>query len=236
MLKALNQARKPRGGSMIVGVCNLKGGSGKTSTSMGLGAAAKYPSEAVRLMEVGNRYERTGFAASWGKELGIDTAAVEADQILSALAPLQSTNHVILDTPSGNRDTLRKVALVSEVIVVPTQESQIDMPSLRSTLVLLRGVKALKPSLRIFVLRFAWRSDAQLRRALGEENFNALTLEALIPASEVQKYPDRISEYIVAYLDTWREICIRCGPGEGRSQRNADQDEWSPLGSSAVFS
>lgn len=220
---------------MIVGVCNIKGGSGKTSTSMYLGAAAKYPSESVQLLEVGNRYERTGFAAFWGGKLGIDTAAVEADQILSALVPKQSTDHVFLDAPSGNRDALRKVALVSDVIVVPTRESQIDMLSLRSTIALLQGVKALKPALRIFVLRFAWRSDAQLRHLLGEEAFNALTLETLIPASEAQKYPDRISEYIVTYLDAWREILIRCGRGEERGLHNAVQDEWSPLAPSGCL-
>jgi chromosome partitioning protein len=114
---------------MIVVVAALKGGVGKTTTSVYLAALAAASRRSATLIDA----DPQASSADWienAKDDELDlVTAVEAptDRLLArALDRLDGTDVAIVDTPPGNERLLSKAIDVADVVIVPTRVGGVE--------------------------------------------------------------------------------------------------------------
>jgi chromosome partitioning protein len=128
---------------MIVAVAALKGGVGKTTTSVYLAALAAASRRPVTLIDA----DPQASAADWvevseDEELA-DVTVVEAptDRLVSrALGKIDDDEIAIVDTPPGNERVLGKAFEVADAVVLPTRVGGVETPRLEMVLEMLPTV------------------------------------------------------------------------------------------------
>jgi chromosome partitioning protein len=124
---------------MIVVVAALKGGVGKTTTSVYLAAVAASGRRAVTLIDA----DPQGSAADWIEQSGDEQlrklTVVEAptDRLVTkALDRLDDSTVAVIDTAPGNERLLGKVLERAAVAVVPARVGGIEAPRVEAVLAL----------------------------------------------------------------------------------------------------
>jgi chromosome partitioning protein len=128
---------------MIVAVAALKGGVGKTTTSVYLAALAAASRRTVTLIDA----DPQASAADWieiseDEELA-EVTVVEAptDRLVSrALDKVGDDEVAIVDTPPGNERLLGKAFEVADAVVLPTRVGGVETPRLEMVLEMLPTV------------------------------------------------------------------------------------------------
>ncbi len=120
---------------MIVTVANLKGGVGKTTTSVFLAhALAAATDERCAVIDA----DPQGSAAAWAK------AVADAGRPLAVPVLAQPTTrlermvkgapHLVIDTPPAYSDALEAAIRVADFVVIPTSPSAMDLSAIRATI------------------------------------------------------------------------------------------------------
>ena len=119
---------------MIVVVANLKGGVGKTTSSMFLAHAL---AETTRARCVVIDADPQGSATQWGKiaaDAGRPLAVPVLAQPTARLAKMaHSAPHVVIDTPPAHSDALDAAISVADLVVIPTSPSSLDLSCIERT-------------------------------------------------------------------------------------------------------
>jgi chromosome partitioning protein len=125
------------GRTMIVVVAALKGGVGKTTTSVYLAALAAASRRPVTLVDADPQASAADWVESAGDGYFGQVSLVEAptDRLLAkTLERLGSDDVAIVDTPPGNERFLAKAVGLADVIVVPTRIGGVETTRVEAVL------------------------------------------------------------------------------------------------------
>jgi len=173
------------GGRMRIAVTNLKGGTGKTTTSIHL---ALELAKRGRTLLIDSDPQQS--ALHWSEDAAgwtLPTMALpvrDLNRRLPALA--EPYDHAVVDTPPGELAIVRSALLACELAVIPIPPSSMDFRQLRPTIELIADLEQLNPDLRIRILltrlRSGTRAGRDSRAILGELGLPVLATE--IPLRE----------------------------------------------------
>jgi len=191
---------------VIVSVCSLKGGAGKTTSAVYLAAAAQNLRGSVTLLDA----DPEGSALSWAKYAAFPFP-VQAAPVITLAAAISAaaseTQHVVVDTPPNDRAALATAAHAADVVVVPVRPTGVDVDRIQPTLEALLDVERARGQLDAAVLFTMW--DA--RRVLAREAQDALghlpVLDARIRS--LARYEEAFGTdptYLDEYLSVWKEL------------------------------
>lgn len=125
---------------MRIAVTNLKGGTGKTTTSVFLATGLQRAGERTLLVDAdpqGSALSWSAAAADW--PIGI---VGMPRPILHRQVPElgRSYDHVVMDCPPADEAIVRSALLAADVVVLPMAPSMMDLDRLKPTLALLADV------------------------------------------------------------------------------------------------
>jgi chromosome partitioning protein len=117
---------------VIVAVSNVKGGVGKTTTSVYLAAVAAERGEDVVLVDA----DPHASSAIWLEERPIDgVTVVEAPSERTLKRAMQNEDAlVVIDTPPGDERLVRAAIDAADSVVIPTRAGGVEFPRVATTL------------------------------------------------------------------------------------------------------
>jgi chromosome partitioning protein len=136
----------------VLAIVGQKGGTGKTTTALGLAVAALLARRSVAVVDL----DPQSTATNWSDRRGLETPAIVScqvsrlPQVLSAAAD-QGADLAIIDTPGKSTDALIAAAKAADFVLMPIQPQLYDIETLGS----LKDVLTLagNPSAAVFVNR-----------------------------------------------------------------------------------
>jgi len=187
---------------MILSVCSLKGGAGKTTSAVYLAAAAQRAGGTVTLLDA----DPEGSALSWASYEQLSFPVLPAPIVTLGAAVRQAaseTQHVVVDTPTNRREALEAAALAADVVLVPVRPTGVDVDRIQPTLDVLQKLSVQ----RLVVLFTMWDE----RRILARE-----ALEALAHLPVLDTKVRRLARYeeafgtepadLMEYEKVWKEL------------------------------
>lgn len=125
---------------MRIAVINLKGGTGKTTTSVFLAAGLQRAGERTLLVDA----DPQGSAFSWSEaaeDFPVVTVAMPRPVLHRQVRELgRDFAHVVMDCPPADEAIVRSALLAADLVVMPMAPSLMDLNRLRPTLVLIADV------------------------------------------------------------------------------------------------
>lgn len=174
--------RYPR--AMRIAIVNLKGGTGKTTTSVFLAAVLNEQGPTL-LIDA----DPQGSALSWSESAGdfsFPVISLPVKDLPKRIGQLEAGfKHVVVDTPPGELAVVRSALMAVDQVVIPLPPSLMDIDRLRPTLELIaevEGLSELKLHILLTRVRKGTKSLVAARTILGE--FGLSVLEAEIPLRE----------------------------------------------------
>ncbi len=174
---------------MRITVCNLKGGTGKTMSSVYLAAGL---SRRGRTLAVDA--DPQGSLLSWSEEAAAAGAEFEFPVVALPVKDLHRRarhfiadyEHVVVDTPPGHQAIVRSAVLAAEAVLIPVQPSLMDLDRLRPTVELLAELAEINDVSVYAVMtrvRRGTRSARETRTVLEDMGLEVLSAE--VPLREV---------------------------------------------------
>lgn len=122
-----------------IGIVGQKGGSGKTTTAIGLAVAAAQDGKAVAVIDL----DPQANAANWRDRRTADNPAVVSAQVSRLRQTLDAArangaDFAIIDTPGKNDSAAIEAARVSDLVLIPVRPQIFDLETLASVRDLLR--------------------------------------------------------------------------------------------------
>lgn len=154
---------------MLIAVAGLKGGTGKTTISVSLAAAAMERERSVLLVDADPR----GDARTWASFAGpyappsfsLPRTATTTDLRAIALG----IGMCVVDCPSNDPARLSTILEASDFCVVPCPPSPLDVWSIGSTFDRIRRARACNPTLGAAILINRGNSSTTLGRTIGDQ-------------------------------------------------------------------
>jgi len=192
----------------IYAVLSLKGGVGKTTTSMHFAACGAEEGAPVTVVDADEERSASRWAAHAGDTLPYDVVPAERDRLAQQVRALENEGRtVIIDTPPNNREVLSRAGMLATSVVVPVVPTGLDIDRMVPTLELLRDVEATRGTLDVAILLTRWDG----RKRLAREALGALVtypvLEAKVRA--LTRYEEAFGTapaYLDEYRAAWQEL------------------------------
>jgi chromosome partitioning protein len=192
---------------MKIAVTNLKGGTGKTTTSIYL-ATALAKSGRTLLIDA----DPQGSSQSWASmaetfpfpviSLAVPTIHRDLPEIAVGY------DHVVIDTPPGHEAIVRSALMAVDKAVVPIPPALLDVDRLQPTLDLIMELAPLN-DLDVHVIltkvRKGTRTAAQTRTLLEDMGFPVLVTEIPLREAYVTSFGDALTN-AMAYTDALDEM------------------------------
>ena len=160
----------------VIGVCNRKGGSGKTTTAIHLAGALAARGLPVELVDA----DEQGSAAQWASQgalpMPVRHMPLEGDGQVTdwSNAILRLTaDYVVLDSPPHLDAALGAVLGLSDLAVIPCGPSGLDLRTTAETVALVREIREARTSRKPYILLVPNRTDR--RTSSGRALHEALT-------------------------------------------------------------
>lgn len=117
----------------VLAVIGQKGGSGKTTTALGLAVAAIFAGRDVAVIDLDPQIT----AANWSDRRGKDTPAVVSCQVsrlsqVLEVASREGADLAVIDTPGKSTDALIAAAKAADFVLMPIQPQLYDIETLAS--------------------------------------------------------------------------------------------------------
>jgi chromosome partitioning protein len=175
----------------VISFISRKGGTGKTTNAINLATTLHYLGKKVILVETDTNYTlntlrkmelfKTGNEKNGFEIMGSQDSDVAGE--LSDLRDSKKTDIVVVDSAGKTTDEgIKKLCLVSDVVIVPTSLTQNDLLVTYQTVTDLAPARALNPKLKILILPNRIHSQTNLytvRESL--KNLDAVILPIIVP-------------------------------------------------------
>lgn len=141
---------------MVVTVANEKGGSGKSNIAINLAVKLFSLGEDIMLVDSDPQNSIRVFndiRASKEVPLGFNCVSVFGDSLATQIELLQGKYEtLIIDTAGRDCDEMREALSVSDILIIPTQPSDLDIAVLNKMIKLFKQYKQFKRDLKAFVV------------------------------------------------------------------------------------
>jgi chromosome partitioning protein len=175
----------------VISFISRKGGTGKTTNAINLATTLHCLGKKVILVETDTNYTlntlrkmelfKTGNEKNGFEIMGSQDSDVAGE--LSDLRDSKKTDIVVVDSAGKTTDEgIKKLCLVSDVVIVPTSLTQNDLLVTYQTVTDLAPARALNPKLKILILPNRIHSQTNLytvRESL--KNLDAVILPIIVP-------------------------------------------------------
>jgi chromosome partitioning protein len=114
---------------MIISFASSKGGVGKSTTCAAVAAKLALSGDTVHVLDL----DQSRALSRWGKKItipGLTVAAVERDAFTTHFRDLMAgvrPDHVLIDLPGVRETTVLKAIARSDLVVIPSQASELDL-------------------------------------------------------------------------------------------------------------
>lgn len=114
---------------MIVSFASSKGGAGKSTTCASIAARLALGGDSVHVIDL----DQSRALTRWGRKVtipGLTVAAVERDDFTAYFRDLvtgTAPDHVLIDLPGLRETTVLKAIARSELVIIPSQASELDL-------------------------------------------------------------------------------------------------------------
>jgi chromosome partitioning protein len=175
----------------VISFISRKGGTGKTTNAINLATSLHHLGKKVILVETDTNYtlntlrKMEQFKSKDGKKgfdiVGSDDSAVAAE--LAAMKDKKGTDVVVVDSAGKTTDEgIKKLCLVSDVVIVPTSLTQNDLLVTFQTVTDLGPARELNPKLKILILPNRIHSATNLFTVRENlKNLDAIILPVIVP-------------------------------------------------------
>lgn len=140
----------------VIGVCNQKGGSGKSSTAVHLARWLQSQSNSVFVIDSDGQRTSSLWLSSLSKPVPVEVIP-DPNELLERL-PILATEHqwLIVDAPGTLAEATRAIVLWSDLVLIPCQPTGVDLASAADTVRLIKQARAIRkgePQAAIFLNR-----------------------------------------------------------------------------------
>ena len=175
----------------VISFISRKGGTGKTTNAINLATTLHQMGKRVVLVETDENYtlntlRKMEVFKSQDSKNGFDILGSQDNAVadeLSALRNSRKTDVIVVDSAGKTTDEgIKKLCLVSDLVVVPTSLTQNDLLVTYQTITDLGPARELNPQLKILVLPNRIHSQTNLytvRESL--KNLDAIILPVIVP-------------------------------------------------------
>lgn len=190
----------------IYSLLSLKGGVGKTTSTMHLAMCAT--NEGQRAVVIDADEERSAHRWASFAELPFEVIPAERDRLAQqARARATAGETVFIDTPPNSQEILSRTAMVSSSVIVPLIPTGLDLDRMMPTLELLRDVEVSRGSLDVAILLNRWDS----RKRLAQEALEALESYPILEAKvrNLTRYEQAfgtVPSDLEEFMAVWREV------------------------------
>lgn len=175
----------------VISFISRKGGTGKTTNAINLATTLHELGKKVVLVETDTNYtlntlrKMEQFKSSNEKK-GFDIVGSEDEEVASELTSMKQQNNtdvVVVDSAGKTTDEgIKKLCLVSDVVIVPTSLTQNDLLVTFQTITDLAPARQLNPKLKILVLPNRIHSTTNLYTIRENlKNLDAIILPVMVP-------------------------------------------------------
>lgn len=203
----------------VISFISRKGGTGKTTNAINLATTLNQMGKKVVLVETDANYtlntlrKMEQFKAEDKKNgfdiLGSQDSSVAAE--LNELKESRKTDVVIVDSAGKTTDEgIKKLCLVSDVVVVPTSLTQNDLLVTYQTVTDLAPARQLNPKLKILILPNRIHSQTNLYTVRDSlKNLDAIILPIIVPQKnlfvnfstmDAEKEYQPVAQEIIKYI------------------------------------
>ncbi len=175
----------------VISFISRKGGTGKTTNAINLATSLSEAGKKVLLVETDANYtlstlRKMEMFQSPEKALPFEIVGSDDMRIADELVVIKKDKHldiVIVDSAGKTTDEgIKKLCLISEVVIVPTSLTQNDLLVTYQTITDLAPARELNPSLKILVLPNRIHSATGLHTVRDSlNNLDALILPIIVP-------------------------------------------------------
>jgi chromosome partitioning protein len=140
----------------VIGVCNQKGGSGKSSTAVHLARWLQSQSDSVFVIDSDGQRTSSLWLSSLSQPIPVEIVP-DPNELLERL-PNLATQHqwLIVDAPGTLAEATRAIVLWSDLVLIPCQPTGVDLASAADTVRLIKQARAIRkgePQAAIFLNR-----------------------------------------------------------------------------------
>jgi chromosome partitioning protein len=176
----------------VISFISRKGGTGKTTNAINLATSLHHLGKKVVLVETDTNYtlntlrKMEQFKAANGQQKGFEIVGSQDHEVAGELTAMKNgkgTDVVVVDSAGKTTDEgIKKLCLVSDVVIVPTSLTQNDLLVTYQTVADLAPARRLNPDLKILILPNRIHSSTNLytiRESL--KNLDAIILPVMVP-------------------------------------------------------
>jgi chromosome partitioning protein len=188
----------------VIGVCNLKGGAGKTTTAVHIGACYHAQGKRVAVLDADKQATALNWQETANFPFKVYEAGKSAKEIKDKVAELGRSHDVIVIDSENSSLVVTNVAFAATRIIIPVQPTDHDVNRLVPTYDILQNVfevRQLNPhdTIRILVTRYKPNTKklSEFLSVMGELNYNPF--KTMIRDMERYKrleLPDYLDEYM----------------------------------------
>ena len=140
----------------VIGVCNQKGGSGKSSTAVHLACWLQSQSDSVFVIDSDGQRTSSLWLSSLSQPVPVEV--IPDPNVLLERLPILATEHqwLIVDAPGTLAEATRAIVLWSDLVLIPCQPTGVDLASASDTVRLIKQARAIRkgePQAAIFLNR-----------------------------------------------------------------------------------
>ncbi len=140
----------------VIGVCNQKGGSGKSSTAVHLARWLQSQSDSVFVIDSDGQRTSSLWLSNLLQPIPVEIIP-DPNELLERL-PNLATEHqwLIVDAPGTLAEATRAIVLWSDLVLIPCQPTGVDLASASDTVRLIKQARAIRkgePKAAIFLNR-----------------------------------------------------------------------------------
>ncbi|MBF0518519.1 MAG: AAA family ATPase [Nitrospirae bacterium] len=150
----------------IISIVNQKGGCGKTTIALNIAINIAFENKKVILFDTDPQRSATDTMSSRSDTI-IDIQFVSTD-VHSKVLNFSSYHYGVIDTPPHNDKTIRSAIICSDIIIIPIQDSPLDIRSASTSVDLINSARQHNHNIKAYFLLNRIQSNTILSKELDK--------------------------------------------------------------------